>query len=233
MSTPSATETLISTAPFEIVGRMPNSSNATFLVEFDTDADVRGIYKPLSGERPLWDFPAGLHKREVAAHRLSRAMGLELVPPTVLREGAHGEGSVQLYVQHDPRQHYFTFLEEMPDTHDALRAMAVFDFVANNTDRKGGHVLLDGDGHVWGIDHGVCFSEEFKLRTVIWDFGGEPIAEDLLARVESVAARVPADVAELLYDDEVDALVDRAEWLLENRVFPSPSSRYQYPWPIL
>ena len=224
---------VVTSAPFEIVGRMPNSSNATFLVEFDSDEEVRGIYKPLSGERPLWDFPAGLHKREVAAYRLDAAMGLDLVPLTVLREGAHGEGSVQLHVEHDPRLHYFTFLEEMPETHDSLRAMAVFDFVANNTDRKGGHVLLDAQGKIRGIDHGVCFSEEFKLRTVIWDFGGEEIPDDLLMRVEQIASAVPGDVAELLLDEEVDALIERAEWLLENRVFPSPSSRYQYPWPIL
>ncbi len=228
----SAEET-VSSAPFEIIGRMPNSSNATYLVEFDADDEVRGIYKPLSGERPLWDFPAGLHKREVAAFRLARAMGLDIIPPTFLREGPHGEGSVQLYVEHDPRLHYFTFLEEMPQTHDALRAMAVFDFVANNTDRKGGHVLLDADGHVWGIDHGVCFSDEFKLRTVIWDFGGEEVAGDLLARVEPLMLTVPADVAELLLDEETGALMERAEWLMENGVFPSPSSRYQYPWPIL
>ena len=226
-------ESALETASFEILGRMSNSSNATFLVAFDAPGDVRGIYKPLAGERPLWDFPAGLHKREVAAHRLDRAMGLGIVPPTVLRDGPHGEGSVQLHIDHDPRLHYFTFLEEMPETHPALRAMAVFDFVANNTDRKGGHVLMDRDGRVWGIDHGVCFSSEFKLRTVIWDFGGEEIPDDLLSRVAAIAADVPDDVAELLFDDEVEALVERAEWLLGNRTFPSPSSRYQYPWPIL
>ena len=224
----------LETAEIIIEGRMPNSSNLTFRVWLGSeDSDVKGIYKPLAGERPLWDFPAGLHKREVAAWRLSEAMGLHVVPPTVLREGPLGEGSLQLFIEHDPSRHYFTILDGDPHLHDQLRAMAVFDFVANNTDRKGGHVLVDDRDDVWGIDHGVCFSEEFKLRTVIWDFGGEEIADHLLDSVRPIAHQVPLQVAALLDEAEVDAMTERAQWLLDHRRFPRPESRYQYPWPLL
>ena len=111
--------------------------------------------------------------------------------------------------------------------------MAVFDIVANNTDRKGGHVLVDAHDHLWGIDHGVCFSDDFKLRTVIWDFAGDDIAEELLAPLEVLMNDVPTNLASLLTDDEIDAMLERTEWLLTNRVFPAPESRYQYPWPLL
>lgn len=217
-----------------IEGRMPNSSNLTFRVWVgDEDSDIKGIYKPLSGERPLWDFPPGLYKREIAAYRLSEAMGYHIVPPTVLREGPLGEGSLQLFIHHDPAQHYFTMLDTRPELHDQLRAMAVFDVVANNTDRKGGHVLVDEDDNIWGIDHGVCFSDEFKLRTVIWDFGGETIPDHILTPVESLLHSVPIGVAALLDDEEIESLQERAQWLVEHQVFPSPESRYQYPWPLL
>ena len=220
-----------------IEGRMPNSSNATFLVEigeYNGDSSpMKAIYKPLMGERPLWDFDPGLYKREVAAYRLSDALGYHIVPPTVIRDDQLGEGSLQLFIEHDPSQHYFTFLDGCPELHDRLRTMAVFDIVANNTDRKGGHVLVDADRNVWGIDHGVCFSDEFKLRTVIWDFAGEQINDNLLAPLEPFVHSVPVPLATLLTDDEIEAMVERAEWLLENRVFPAAESRYQYPWPLL
>ncbi|MEY3165252.1 MAG: hypothetical protein RLZZ270_991, partial [Actinomycetota bacterium] len=151
-----------------VLGRMPHSSNATLLCTVThEDRSERAIYKPLKGERPLWDFDPGLHRREVAAYRLSVAMGFDIVPPTILRDGPFGEGSVQLFIDHDPNLHYFTLLESRPELHDPLRAMCAFDIVANNTDRKAGHVIVDEHDHVWGIDHGVCFSAEFKLRTVI------------------------------------------------------------------
>jgi uncharacterized repeat protein (TIGR03843 family) len=160
-------------------------------------------------------------------------LGFHIVPPTVIRDDQLGEGSLQLFIEHDPSQHYFTFLDGRPELHDRLRAMAVFDVVANNTDRKGGHVLVDADSNVWGIDHGVCFSDEFKLRTVIWDFAGEQIDDSLLAPLEPFVQSVPVAVAALLTDDEIEAMVERAEWLLENRIFPAAESRYQYPWPLL
>lgn len=223
---------LLTDGHLEIEGRMPNSSNATFLMTVGDDG-TQGIYKPLTGERPLWDFEPGLYKREVAAYRLSEALQYDIIPPTVVREGPLGEGSLQLFINHDPSLHYFTFLDSRSELHDQLRKMAVFDIVANNTDRKGGHVLVDANDHLWGIDHGVCFSDEFKLRTVIWDFAGEDIAEELLAPLEVLMNDVPTNLISLLTEDEIDAMLERTEWLLHNRVFPAPESRYQYPWPLL
>jgi uncharacterized repeat protein (TIGR03843 family) len=225
---------LLATGEIEVIGRLPNSSNATLLVNVSCgDESVRGVYKPGRGERPLWDFPPGLYRREVAAYELSRALGWDQVPCTVLRDGPYDEGSVQLFVEFEPQEHYFSIHEERPDLHDELRRMAVFDIIANNTDRKGGHVLLGTDGHVWGIDHGVCFSDDFKLRTVIWEFAGEYIPDGMLAPVEALADAPPREVTDMLSGDEVDAMIDRIGWLLDNRVFPSPGSRYEYPWPIL
>ena len=218
----------------DIEGRMPWSSNATFLVNVSCEGVVaRGIYKPMRGERPLWDFEPGLHRREVAAYRLSEALGLDLVPPTVLRDGPYGEGSVQWFVDVDHRQHYFTIHEERPDLHDRLRNVAVFDLLANNTDRKSGHVLIDSDDHIWGIDHGLCFSADFKLRTVVWEFGGEPIGAALLDAIQPIARAVPLDIATLLADDEVAALQERARWVAANPVFPVDQSGRRYPWPIV
>ena len=196
--------TLLSLGEMEVIGRMPNSSNATLLVQVTHgDTETQAIYKPGKGERPLWDFPPGLYRREVAAYELSRALGWDQVPCTVLRDGPYDEGSVQLFVEFDPQQHYFTIHEEREDLHDELRRMAVFDIIANNTDRKGGHVLLGTDGHVWGIDHGVCFSDDFKLRTVIWEFAGEDIPDDVLAPVESLADALPGAVTDMLSGDEI------------------------------
>ena len=136
---------------------------------------AQAIYKPVRGERPLWDFEPGLHKREAAAYRLSEAMGFGVVPPTVLRDdGPLGEGSLQWFVAADHREHYFTIAEQRPDLHPQLRDIAVLDVVANNTDRKSGHCLLAGD-RVWAIDNGLCFAPDFKLRTVIWEFAGDAL----------------------------------------------------------
>ena len=160
-------------------------------------------------------------------------MGIDLVPPTVIRDGPFGEGSVQWFVEADHQQHYFTIHEGRDDLHDALRAVAVFDVIANNTDRKSGHVLIDGDDHIWGIDHGLCFAAEFKLRTVVWEFGGEPIPEALLEVVARIAERVPLDIAALLSDDEVEATQERAQWLVEHPVLPIDASGRRYPWPLV
>ena len=218
----------------EIEMRMPYSSNATFLVRATKGGrSVRAIYKPLRGERPLWDFAPGLHRREVAAYRLATAMGLDFVPLTLLRDGPLGEGSVQRLVDADFEQHYFTLHEQRPDLHDRLREIAVFDILANNTDRKSGHVLVDGEDHVWGIDHGLCFAADFKLRTVIWEFGGEAIPDTLLCAVERVAGSLPLDIASLLADDEIEAVSERAAWLVEHRQFPVDPSGRRYPWPLV
>lgn len=214
---------------------MPWSSNATFLVRVNVDGEQVGsaIYKPLRGERPLWDFEPGLHRRELAAYLLSEAMGLELVPPTVVRDGPFGEGSVQWYVDADHQQHYFTLHEQRPDLHRVLARIAVFDLIANNTDRKSGHVLIDSDGHVWGIDHGLCFAADFKLRTVVWEFADTAVEPDLVEVAARLAEQVPLEIAALLADDEVEALRDRAAWLAEHQVLPGDPSGRSYPWPLV
>jgi uncharacterized repeat protein (TIGR03843 family) len=218
----------------DIEGRMPWSSNATFLVNV-AHGDVTGqaIYKPVRGERPLWDFEPGLHRRELAAYLLSEAMQLDLVPPTVVRDGPLGEGSLQWFVDADHQQHYFTIHESRADLHDHLRAVALFDLLANNTDRKSGHVLIDRDDHIWGIDHGLCFAADFKLRTVVWEFGGEPIPDPLVQRAAALVDRVPQDVAALLDDDEVTALQERAAWVVDHPEFPVDRSGRRYPWPLV
>jgi len=225
----------------DIEGRMPWSSNATFLVNVALADDEHGnpgrcgqaIYKPVRGERPLWDFEAGLYRREVAAYQLSEAMGFHLVPPTIVRDGPFGEGSMQWFVDADHQEHYFTIYETREDLHDRLRLMAVLDIVANNTDRKSGHCLLARDSTIWGIDHGLCFAAEFKLRTVIWEFGGEPIPESAIAALQHLVARVPLGVAALLNDEEVAAIQERADWLLELGELPIDETGRRYPWPVV
>ena len=217
-----------------IVMRMPYSSNATYLVSVTLDdKSVQAIYKPMRGEKPLWDFEPGLHRREVAAYRLSQAMGLCCVPITILRDGPSGEGSLQLLIESNPDEHYFTIFEQRQDLHDQFRAMCAFDIVANNTDRKSGHVLVDKNSHVWGIDHGVCFSEDFKLRTVIWEFGGEDITQQLLEKIKPLIETVPLEVATLLSTQEVVAISERAKWLVEGAQFPVDPSGRHYPWPLV
>ncbi|MEY3132270.1 MAG: SCO1664 family protein [Ilumatobacteraceae bacterium] len=225
---------ILATGEINVEMRMPYSSNATFLVRVTAgEQSLRAIYKPLRGERPLWDFAPGLHRREVAAYRLATAMGLGFVPITLLRDGPIGEGSLQLLIDADFEQHYFTLHEQRPDLHPKLREVAVFDILANNTDRKSGHVLIDTDDNIWGIDHGLCFSADFKLRTVIWEFGGEEIDDSLIAAVERVAGSLPLDVSSLLDDDEVVALGERAAWLLEHRRLPVDPTGRRYPWPLV
>lgn len=226
---------LLEAAEVDIEGRMPWSSNATFLVNLSVDGEPVGqaIYKPLRGERPLWDFEPGLHRRELAAYLLSEAMGMDLVPPTIIRHGPHGEGSMQWFVEADHQQHYFTIYEAREDLHDVMREVALFDILANNTDRKSGHVLIDGDDHIWGIDHGLCFAAEFKLRTVVWEFGGETVPEELLAAAGKIAAGVPLEIAALLNDEEVAAIQERAQWVVEHHVFPVDNSGRRYPWPLV
>jgi hypothetical protein len=219
----------------EIQGRMPWSSNGTFLVTVGAGGrEVPAIYKPERGERPLWDFPGGLFRREVAAFELAAALGWPVVPETVARRDAPlGPGSVQRFVDADFEQHYFTLLEDSPH-HRALRQMAAFDVLANNADRKGGHCLIDTDGHIWGIDHGLCFHTEPKLRTVIWDFAGEPLDDDLLADVARLGTcGLPEPLVALLTDDEIEALAARVRGLLRSRQLPEPRSDRPFPWPLI
>jgi uncharacterized repeat protein (TIGR03843 family) len=219
----------------EILGRMPWSSNATFLVECCLDGETtKGVYKPRSGERALWDFPDGLDRREVAAYELAAALGWDIVPLTIRRDDLpHGVGSLQLFVDADFEQHYFTLLEDEA-THPQLRRMAVFDIVANNTDRKGGHCLVDADRHIWGIDNGLSFHHEFKLRTVIWDFAGDDIDPELLTDLERlVGDGLPDTVAGLLGAFERDALLTRARAVLRERRLPFDPTGRRFPWPLV
>ena len=229
-----ATATLLQDGELEVLGRMPWSSNATYLSEVRCGDDVmRAIYKPRRGERPLWDFPSGLDHREVAAYELSRALGWDLVPRTILRDGPLGPGSVQAFVDADFEQHYFTLYQNEAH-HDALRAMCAFDLIGNNTDRKSGHVLLSLDGGIIGIDHGVMFHQEFKLRTVIWEFGGEPVPPHLLAAADALASTsLPEPLAALLDVFERDAVRTRARALVDAGCFPIDETGRRYPWPLV
>ena len=160
-------------------------------------------------------------------------MGFGLVPLTIERDGPAGIGSLQQFVEADFREHYFTLFESRPQLHEQFRRLAAFDIVANNTDRKSGHCLVDADERVWAIDNGLCFSADFKLRTVIWEFGGEFVPDDVLESVRRIASAPPIDVAALLDDDEVAAMVERAEMLAEGGMFPIDPTGRRYPWPIV
>lgn len=217
-----------------VKGRVRWSSNATFVVDVTLDGHtVPAIYKPERGERPLWDFPPALYKREVAAYELSEALGWGLVPPTVVRDGPLGDGSVQLFVPADFESHYFTFRDE-PRHHDRLRAICAFDLIANNADRKAGHCLLGEDGAVWAIDNALTFNVDPKLRTVIWQFAGEPIPKPLIADLRRVLTRgAPDPVAKLIDDDELKALRARTRRLIADAHFPHDPGGRSYPWPLV
>jgi uncharacterized repeat protein (TIGR03843 family) len=227
--------TLLGEGRVELLGRIPRSSNQTFLVRVSCgDDSAYAVYKPEAGERPLSDFEPGLYRRERAAYLLSESLAWGLVPPTVIRgEAPLGIGSLQWFIEGDFREHYFTLYADSPETHRDLSQIALFDCVANNTDRKSGHVLRGQDGRVWGIDHGLCFSAGFKLRTVIWDFAGDPIPETLLEDIAPLAEAAPPEVAELLDDAEVAALQHRVQRLLRERVLPVDRTGMRYPWPLV
>ncbi|MEX2588288.1 MAG: SCO1664 family protein [Actinomycetota bacterium] len=215
----------------EVLGLLPGSSNYTFLAQLPDGVLV--VYKPRKGETPLWDFPGGtLCRREAAAFLLSRDAGWDHVPPTILRDGPLGEGAVQLFVDHDPSVTAFDLLS----THlQDLRSIALFDVVANNADRKAGHVLVDRQGLLWGIDHGLCFHAEPKLRTVLWHFVGEPLSEQEVRHVvrlrDALESEAAGGLSELLSPEEVQALAVRAEQLLDAAVFPEPGPGRPIPWP--
>ncbi len=234
-----------------IDGRMPWSSNATFLVTLGFESGepvekalaagraVKAIYKPHKGERPLWDFPTGLYQREVAMYELAAFLGWDVIPRTVLRDGDFGVGSVQLFVDADFDQHYFTLMEAIGERKTllpSLRMLATLDLLANNADRKSGHVLVDVNNGIWGIDHGLCFHEEFKLRTVMWDFAGDRIPKILSPAIERLADTTPGSLGALdalLDGNEIRVLIERARKLIHKPTFPSPHSDYAYPWPMV
>jgi uncharacterized repeat protein (TIGR03843 family) len=219
----------------EVHGRIAGSSNATLLVTCRLGQDeLMAVYKPFKGERPLWDFPGGLFRREVAAYLLSESLGWGLVPETVERvEGPFGQGSVQRYVPEDGTSHYFT-LRDDPKWHATLMRMCAFDVVANNADRKSGHCILGDDGRIWAIDNGLCFHTEPKLRTVIWEFAGEELPTGLLDDLSALDDALPGALADLLSPAEVEAVRRRARKLVKRGRFPVPNpDTHHYPWPLV
>lgn len=226
---------LLLNGTIDIVGSIVESSNSAILIELSDGEDAGlAVYKPLAGERPLRDFEPGLYKRERAAFVLSEALGWGLIPSTVIREEApFGIGSLQWFVEHDPQEHYFTLFDDAPQFHARMAQFAAFDAIANNTDRKSGHILHGLDGNLWGIDNGLCFSVDFKLRTVIWEFQGQEIPAQLLQDLAPLAESVPDELAELLTDEEAAALSFRVRRLLREEVLPSDATGMRYPWPLV
>lgn len=222
-----------------VQGLLPNGSNYTFFA-LVSDGDTRtfAVYKPTRGEQPLWDFPEEtLALREVAAYLTSEALGWNFVPPTVYRtQGPHGAGSLQYFVQAQPDCHYFTLAESEKAE---LPRVALFDLLINNADRKGSHIIKDIHDKLWLIDHGICFNTQPKLRTVVWDFGGQPISDDLLEDLTDFRHRLDDDAdlkqayASLLSAAEVQAVRRRADRFLSARKFPEPGPGRNYPWPPL
>ena len=247
-----ATLELLRSGEVEVLGRMPWSSNATLLVEVRRGAEpgdrertaaghagadcLQAVYKPRRGERPLWDFPDGLDRREVAAYELSTWLGWNIVPETVLRDDEDlpfGAGSLQRFVAFDAEQHYFTLVEDEA-RHDALRTICCFDLVANSADRKGGHCLAGDDGRLWAVDNGLTFHCDTKLRTVIWEFGGQPIPDHLVADLRRLAEEGPPPALEaLLKPAETRALVRRAAAVAGRAAFPIDHTGRRYPWPLV
>jgi uncharacterized repeat protein (TIGR03843 family) len=234
--------TLMREGALALEGLIPWSSNYTFLARIgEGPTPTLVVYKPIRGEQPLWDFPRGtLARRETAAYLVSRALRWNLVPPTVLRRGQHGLGSAQLYVEVDQDAHYFTFQKDSA-FRNVLMALALFDVIANNADRKAGHCLAIEPGRVLAIDQGLCFHVEGKLRTVIWDFAGEPIPASLTLDLRRLQAELAEDqsaltaaLTSLLSQAEIAALRRRLAQLLKINRYPDPpEDRRPYPWPLV
>lgn len=250
---------LLADGELTVLGRIMPASNHTYLCRVG-DGELQAVYKPVAGERPLWDFEDGtLANRERAAYLVSEALGWSVVPPTLLRDGPAGPGMVQLWCEPDPEQDAVdvvpagtpvTGMLTVLDAHDdigqpvvlvhedspALRRMALFDLVVNNTDRKGGHVLAMPDGHRYGVDHGVCFHVDDKLRTVLWGWAGKPLADDEVAAVTTLAAALEGALGEelgfLLTASEIERTRFRTARLLRAGTFPEPGPGWpSLPWP--
>jgi hypothetical protein len=218
----------------ELKGQFMLGSNYTFLVDVTyADQTYPAVYKPKRGEQPLWDFPeSSLAHREVAAYLISEALGLHIVPFTILREdGPYGAGSLQQFIEYDPEYHYFNFTSE---DKQLLKPVVLFDLLINNADRKGGHVFFENETHkLFAIDHGICFHVEDKLRTVLWDFGGQKIPDEVLSALSKITKLLPS-LEPYLSPEERSALCTRAESLLKKRLFPrQPRDRRAMPWPPL
>jgi hypothetical protein len=222
----------------ELQGQLPWSSNYSFLATVrDDDLACTAVYKPQQGERPLWDFPDGtLCLREYAAFVVSQALGWDLVPPTVLREGPYGLGSLQFFVDADPEEHFFNLRDEYPL---AFMHVALFDILINNADRKGGHCLRDRNGHIWCIDHGLTFNSQPKLRTVIWDYAGQPIPAEMQKDLRALKTRlashdgITSALEHLLNPQEMRTLELRLDIILKSGCFPQPGPGRNVPWPLV
>src|SRR2546421_644253 len=221
-------------------GLMPDCSNYTYLAQVHSPdgTETLAVYKPSPGETPLDDFPDGtLGKREVAAYLVSHALGWQVVPFTIYRrDGPLGPGSLQQFIVADLREHYFSL---MPARSDDFRAMAAFDVIVNNADRKSGHCLLDREGHIWGVDNGLTFHSLPKLRTVIWEFAGEEVPARLRADAQRLEKELIAaqgwvkGLQKLITGPEIGALAQRARRLAQEGHYPAPTSRWAYPWPLI
>jgi len=227
-------QTALQHGNYEIKGQFTFGSNYTFLVTVHYEgSEYPAVYKPLRGEQPLWDFPENsLAGREVAAYLVSESLGFHIVPYTTLREdGPYGAGSLQQFIEYDPEYHYFSFTE---DDKQLIKPVVLFDLLCNNADRKGSHVFFENDTHkLYAIDHGICFHEDDKLRTVLWDFSGQKIPKDLLSRL-SLGQSLLTDLERYLNPGELSALCYRAESILKKGVFPrQPRDRRALPWPPL
>ena len=245
-----ATLDLLAEGKLEVKGRLVDASNATLYCTIlttgpdgrrvkgqkDAKNTISCVYKPIAGERPLWDFPTGsLAGREVAAYAVSRAAGWDVVPPTVMRDGPFGPGMCQLWIDYDPGVDLIG-LSRRTD-HAGLRDMAVFDAVVNNADRKIGHLLPVAGGHLYGCDHGVCFAEDYKLRTVLWQWRGKTLPGRSIEALRRLKAQLTegglaTELAGLLTASEIGAFRTRIETLLKHRVHPYPPADWPaVPWP--
>ena len=228
-----ANRSILTDGNLTVTGRLVDASNATLYATVSLDSiEKTCIYKPVAGERPLWDFPDGtLADREYAAYLISDFLELDLVPLTILRDGPYGPGMVQEWIDIDESIDLASyFSQDIPQ----LRAMAFFDAIINNTDRKIGHILPTIDGNLFGCDHGVTFHEEYKLRTVLWQWAGDPLLERELDALKKLADSIPAvlDLSPHLQPAEIDALLGRIGQMFETGVMPQPSTQWPaIPWP--
>ncbi len=232
-----ATLELLTVGSLEVEGRLVEASNATLYCTISRSGSTAAcVYKPVAGERPLWDFPDGtLAGREIAAYAVSKAAGWDIVPPTVYRDGPFGPGMCQLWIDADESVDLVALARSSGDAR--LRQMAVFDAVVNNADRKIGHLLPTVGGHLYGCDHGVCFGSEYKLRTVLWQWRGERLPAAALAALERLRAlladgELATELAAWLSSAEVAATVRRVDMLLKHQVHPLPPADWPaVPWP--
>lgn len=225
--------------PINGIGLHPGGSNYVFVVRLAEDGEeIFAIYKPAAGERPLRDFPYGtLHNREWAAYIIADALGWPAVPPTVVRDGPHGIGSVQLFIDADFTKHYFNLRDERLDDYIPV---AMFDVLVNNADRKGGACLLDTDSRIWAVDHGLTFNPLARRRTVMFEFNGTPYPDDLLKSVENLMGTLGdagSDLREKLTgaldEQEIDSLIRRGREMLKSCNFPHLDPDWNVPWPMI